>query len=340
MIMSNLWERQQNKRAKEKKERAKRNGSSVSSRKGETPWVLGFEPEGAERGTVVSVHRNKLDVMADGRILECRMSTSISSEARSDIAVGDRVWIGGNERNAVLGRKERKTSIVRMRSDRTRRESSDLQVLAANVDVGIIVVSLKDPDPNPRLIDRYLVLLQDGGVQPVICCTKSDLVSSVPPSLEVYKGIGIPLLKTSAIKSSGMDELKELISNKTAAFLGQSGVGKSSLIKSIVPTLDIATKAVSHKTGEGRHTTTRSNLYEWAHQSFIIDTPGTRSLGVERVPRNRIRFLFPEFSEPSLKCTYHDCLHVDEPGCGVRERSERMAGSFRQRYESYLRMMV
>ncbi|MFA4954945.1 MAG: ribosome small subunit-dependent GTPase A [Patescibacteria group bacterium] len=299
-------------------------------------------PEDARAGVLVSVHKNKVEVMLDYLIIEGRLAPNVPPRGLKDFAVGDRVWVDGEDEKQVLilGREARKSSVGRTRGDRTRHASSEWQVLAANVDVGVITVAIKNPDLHLQFIDRYLILLQDGGVQPVICSTKGDLSSERPSVLDFYESIGVPVIETSCLLNRGIDELKALLLKKVAVFVGQSGVGKSSLIKALDPSLEIATQAVSPKTGKGQHTTTKSNLYRWAEDSFIIDTPGTRSLGVEVIPKEQIRFLFPEFFELAAECKYRDCLHLTEPGCAIKQalsNEERVID--KRRYESYARMM-
>lgn len=339
--MSTSWERQQDKLAKAKKERNKFK-RPAESEEVERTWILETPPANAQAGILTTIHRNSVEVMIEGKTVEARLAGNISTQSVIDFVVGDHVWLNMEdvERITVLGRTERKSFVGRTRNDGARFSSSEWHILAANVDIGVITVALKNPVLNAQYIDRYLILLQDGGVQPIICLTKADLSSERPSILEFYASIGIPIIETASKVGQGVDQLKALLTNKVAVFVGQSGVGKSSLIKAIDPSLDIATQEVSVRTGEGKHTTTRSNLYQWAEGSYIIDTPGIRSLGVEVIPKEEIRFLFPEFTELGSTCKYHDCLHMVEPGCAIKRSLENGESAIdKRRYESYIRMM-
>lgn len=341
--MSTSWERKQDKLAKAKKarDRYKRPADADEPEGGKT-WILDVAPEQAQAGILTAIHRNTVEAMVGPSIVEAKLPSNASAQGVLDFVVGDRVWLDMSDatRVTVLGREERTSFVGRTRNDGARFSSSEWHVLAANVDIGVITVALKNPDLNAQFIDRYLILLQDGGVQPVICISKADLSSERPSILDFYKKINIPIIETSSALGKGIDELKNMLTGKVAVFIGQSGVGKSSLIKAMDPSLDIATQTVSVRTGEGRHTTTRSNLYQWAENSFIIDTPGIRSLGVDVIQKDQIRFLFPEFTELATGCKYHDCLHMVEPGCAIKRSLEGVNSVIdARRYESYVRMM-
>jgi ribosome biogenesis GTPase len=197
-----------------------------------------------------------------------------------------------------------------------------------------------NPEFHPRFIDRYLAVLQDGNVSPVICLNKADLTPERHPILTFYRRLDIPFVETSLKTGQGIEELKSLLRGKTSVLVGQSGVGKSSLVNAIAPHVQAEIGAVTEKRGTGMHTTTRSNLYQWEEKSFLIDTPGIRSLGMENVPREEIRFLFPEFARLPHPCKFADCLHLKEPGCAVKHALEtNMELIHAARYESYQRMM-
>ena len=331
------------KRSQSKKEYTRRQAASsnASTKKPEArSWIVTTPPEGTQRGIVVAVHKNNLEVKIDSEIVEATLPHVLSVEG--DFVVGDAVWVYQKDvtHSSVVGREERKSFIGRARGDRTRLISSKLHVLAANIDVGVITVALKNPALHAKSIDRFLILLQEGDVTPVICLTKCDLSPERPVILDLYKSAGITVIETAAKEGKGVEELKKILKGKVAVFVGQSGVGKSSLVNAIDPELQLKTNTVSAKTGEGRHTTTNSSLYQWAEGSFIIDTPGIRSLGVELIPREELRFLFPEFVDLAQSCRYHDCLHLQEPGCAVKLSVEEKKNVVDpRRYASYVRMM-
>lgn len=337
------WERQLSKRAKLQRERGKFRAAPEAGPSGAAVTVVQpDQPTGAEAAVVASVAKNKLVVMVGDLPLEAGLLPELAKRAETDFVVGDRAWISRDPagRAVVLGRAERRSFVARMRGDRNRPGSLERQVLAANVDLGVIVVALKDPDPHPQFIDRFLVLLQDGGVQPVICLSKSDLGPEWPVVLADCRDAGVPVIVTSSLSGDGLAELKRLLLGKTAVFVGQSGVGKSTLANAIDPAIGAVTQAVSAKTGEGRHTTTGSSLYRWAPDSYLIDTPGIRSLGVETIPKDELSLLFPEFAAHAAACRFNDCRHLDEPRCAVRQAlGEAGTATERRRYASYVRMM-
>ncbi|MEO5928066.1 MAG: ribosome small subunit-dependent GTPase A [Patescibacteria group bacterium] len=343
--MSDLWERRENKQAKAKKDARFKHGFDSRESKKSDPWVRATESGVNEKIAILSsIHKNRLEILYEGITHDARLDSGISPGVLRDLAVGDQVAIGEQDKNGVvpiLWRKERRSFIARMRGHQTRSTASlHEHVLSANVDIGVIVVALQNPDFHPRFIDRYLVILQDGNVQPIICLTKCDLSSERPGILKSYQGLGISVIETSSISHEGIEKLKELLQGRISVFLGQSGVGKSSLVHALNSTLEVKTGSVNPKTNEGRHTTTGSNLYKWSDDSFIIDTPGIRSLGLEAIPKEEIRFLFPEFLSLASSCKFTDCLHLSEPECAVRAAAE---GGDTQitlfRYESYQRMM-
>lgn len=342
---SNLWDRQQNKRARAKKERAKR-AFAVSDEDSASFWLSQEELLGMGMGIIAGIHRNRFEVrLVDqgGKICSAPLGCGIDPRAAKDLAVGDRVFVKNtNNRDlSIYGREDRKSFVVRPRGDWTRSPVAlKSHVLAANVDMGIITASIKDPDFHPRFVDRYLAILQIGHVAPLICLTKTDLSPERHPVLDFYRKANIPVLETSLFQSRGIEILKTYIRGKTVVFLGQSGVGKSSLVSLILPDTDVAIGEVSEKTGKGQHTTTGSSLLRWDVGSYIIDTPGIRSLGLDQIPKEEIRFLFPEFQELSQGCRFSDCTHASEPGCAVkRALDEGLPSLNRYRYESYLKMM-
>ncbi len=338
--MSIDWEQPPDARAKKKDRANYKKSLRTSASKASQSSVIAELPENSLLGVLVTIHKNRVEVVINHERCEGVFAPALLAQGVTDFTVGDRVVCETAPDGSllVLGRTERTSFIARARSDRTRNKITR-HVLAANIDFGVITVAVKDPVLHTQFIDRYLVLLEDGDVKPVLCVTKTDLVPEKPISFDVYREMGIPVIETSFKTGAGIDELKKVLAGKTSVFIGQSGVGKSSLIGLLVPHEDIATGEVNNRTGKGTHTTTGSNLYEWAESSFIIDTPGVRSLGMEVVKKEEIRLLFPEFVEFAAKCKYQDCLHVEEPRCAVREAFKKAGTLGARRYDSYVRMM-
>ncbi len=260
---------------------------------------------------------------------------------RRDCVPGDTVEIEFvNNIPVIVAQHKRRNALTRTNSDATRRgKSSDSPaVIAANIDYGIIVASAVTPTFHPRFIDRYLLLLELNNIRPMICITKADLASRYDDAVLLYGSLNIPIVEVSKKTGEGMDELKSILKNNTVVFVGQSGVGKSSLVHTLVPDIDIQTQDVSKKTGTGRHTTTSSELYEWAPGSMIIDTPGIRTLNIDHIPKDELRLLFREFDVLSPDCKFRNCSHSQEPRCAVKDAVE--SGSIpKARYESYVRLM-
>jgi ribosome biogenesis GTPase len=225
-----------------------------------------------------------------------------------------------------------------MRSDRTRRSTGGgaEHVLAANVDIAVIVASAASPAFHSRLVDRYLVMCQFGDVSPLLCLNKVDLADTLP-DLSIYRDLGIPVVLASAAAGYGIAEMGEHLAGKTAVLTGHSGVGKSSLVNRLLGEDRERVGAVGGG-GRGRHTTVASTLHVLERSTFVIDTPGIRSLGLWKIGRDELRYYFPEFANHADDCRFRDCLHRSEPGCAVIAAVAR--GELpTARYDSYLRLL-
>lgn len=342
----NRYERHLNKRAKEKKERAKVRHirSQEQNQQADLNWQAFEQTEATAQlllGIIVEIRGRIFTVMSHDEYFHCKLSQEIPFELGRRLVIGDKVFFEtqGNE-GIIKGRVPRTSTLSRLRGDSQRISAAaqEKHVIAANVDTGVIVAAATDPEFHPRFVDRYLTICQNGGIEPVVCVNKCDLTDERHPILEWYKGIGIPVIETSAQTDQGVPELKERIRGKISVLVGNSGVGKSSLINSLIPDLHLAARTVSGKTGKGRHTTTSTNLYKWDDESYIIDTPGIRSLGVSHIEKSNLRFGFPEFDEFADSCKFRDCLHQHEPECAVKQAVAEQKIN-RYRYESYLRML-
>ena len=236
-----------------------------------------------------------------------------------------------------------RTSILsRTKKDSTRlNDVGSTKNIASNVDLAVIVVAAKEPPLHPKFIDRYLMILQNSNIPAIICLNKCDLKTDEDEEiLSTYRDLGIDVIETSTYSNIGINELKAQLINKQAIFVGNSGVGKSSLTNAIMGDDEIKTSHVSDKSKRGRHTTTTSKYYVWEDNSSIIDTPGIRSLDVSTFNPIEIQDYFPEFENWRDKCKYNDCLHFNEPydSCIIKQG---VASGFisPERYESYLRIM-
>lgn len=292
----------------------------------------------ADAAIVISVASGRCRVFLKGEELDCLVPPEIAVRQKSALAVGDRVVVeseGGV--NRLAGILPRRT--VLSRPDPLNKHLQRL--IAANIDVVIHVVSVKAPPLRPRLIDRYFIAIQRGGAQPVICVNKIELLDDETRARElaqltVYEDLGVPVVPCSTRTGEGIEQLRALVEGKTAALVGHSGVGKSSILNAVDTKLQLATNTL-HRRGTGRHTTTASSLYDFGGGMYLIDTPGIREFGLWDLDLESLRDYFPEFAEPSEYCRFNDCTHLHEPGCEVKERGENGELSA-ARYATYVRL--
>jgi ribosome biogenesis GTPase len=195
--------------------------------------------------------------------------------------------------------------------------------VAANVD-RIVVVIAPEPQPFANLIDRYLVAADATGITPLLLLNKSDLLdpirhADIDPLLERYRRIGYTVLRASTVDAHGLDPLRDQLRDRTSVFVGQSGVGKSSLIRALIPGVDIRIGDLSAVENKGRHTTTTAKLFHLPGGGDLIDSPGIREFGLDHLDRAQIEQGFVEFQEWLGRCKFRDCRHDREPGCALRE---------------------
>lgn len=263
----------------------------------------------------------------------CRVDDSLVDGKSSILAPGDRVLVENDERGAVV-------RAVRARTNKLSRPAIGRdreQVFAANVDFAVIVASAARPAFRPGLIDRYLIAAQAGGVEPIICVNKVDIVDSVPEDVNTYRDLGLHVMTTSCATGLGIDALRAQLTNSTSVLVGHSGVGKSSLVNVLDPDLTVHTQEISESTNKGRHTTSAARMYELAGGIRIIDTPGVKQLGIWGVTPVELDYYFHEIAETSAHCRFRDCTHTHEPRCAVRDAVD-LGNIARARYESYRRI--
>jgi ribosome biogenesis GTPase len=285
---------------------------------------------------VISVSSGRCRVWWHGREIDCVVPAEIAARQKSALAVGDRVVVG--EESGAWRLQEvlpRRTVLSRPDPMNPRRQ----RLIAANIDIVVHVVSIRKPPLRPRLIDRYLIAIQRGGAQPMLCVNKIDLAEDRAAELAPlapYAGIGVPVMACSTKTGEGIDALRAALQGKTAVLVGHSGVGKSSILNALDARLDLATGDL-HRRGTGRHTTSASTLHDLGDSTYLIDTPGVREFGLWDLDRASLRDYFPEFAEAGEWCRFNDCTHVHEPSCEVRRRVE--SGELNAaRYDTYLRL--
>ncbi len=279
----------------------------------------------------------------DGQEYVCAISgvlRSVAIEERHPVVAGDIVGVRLVE-NAISGPNVREPQgmierVEPRRTALTREYRGKEQVVAANVDQVVVVVTPAEPPLKLNLLDRYLVAAAQGNLDAVICLNKIDLVDidDFVAILALYGQLGYQCVATSVVDGYGLDRLKAILRDKTSVLAGQSGVGKSSLINALQPGLNLRTREVSRATGHGRHTTTVTRLYRWDFGGWVVDTPGIRQFSLWNVRPEELEGYFIEFRPYVPYCQFPSCVHIHEEGCAVKNavaRGEIDAGRY-QRY--------
>lgn len=294
-------------------------------------------------GIVLEVKYKTAYVLYNNEIISATLKKGINTICNKIIFPGDKVIIEKTKMSYTITNLLKRTSILsRVKKDSTRlNDLGTTKNIASNIDLAVIVASAKDPALHPKFIDRYLLLLENSNIPTIICLNKSDLkTEETTKILDIYRNLGIKVIETSTYTNQGITNLKEELRGKQAIFVGNSGVGKSSLTNALMDTETIKTSAISSKSKRGRHTTTSSKYYIWDEDSSIIDTPGIRSLDVSNLNPIEIQNYFKEFSNIKEKCKYKNCLHYQEPttACTIKQAVENNTIN-KNRYQSYLRIL-
>lgn len=303
-----------------------------------------LEADETREGRVVELWSAGCRVRSEGLELDCTLPSQLAAGQQSSLAVGDRVRFAAAEgEHKYAGR----VLEVLPRSTRLARPDPLLKhlerVVAANIDVVVQISSVIKPDFRPALIDRYLIAIEQGGAEPILCVNKIDLLDEqglldLEEELSPYRALGLTIVLCSAKCQKGLDSLREMLAGKTVVFVGHSGVGKSSLLNALAPVAAARTGEVSQAWNKGRHTTTRASLYELPDGLAIIDTPGIREFGLLDLDAEGLRFYFPDLQEKAEGCHFNDCSHSHEPACAVRDAAED-DDVLAARYMTYLRLL-
>jgi ribosome biogenesis GTPase len=296
-------------------------------------------------GLVVEAGSGMCRVDIEGGIMLCDIRGTVKNKNTryvNVVAVGDKVQISriGSDRGIVESVQPRRCVLSRPYSPDVGKTSYLEQIVVANVDQLLIVASWREPFLWPALIDRYLITAQRNKIEAIICINKVDLLedkNEFNAIVDVYQSLGYRLLLTSAVMGLGIPELRKILEDSTTVLAGLSGVGKSSLLTAVQPTLNLKIGNVSEHglfTGQGRHTTTQSTLWRLDNNSVVVDTPGVRSFGIAGINPTQLSDWYPEMVSHAHQCRFGNCSHINEPDCGVITAVERGLIS-RMRYKSY-----
>ncbi len=283
---------------------------------------------------------------ADGLFYNCRIKGKFKIDktitSTNPIAVGDIVRIElediEEKTGMIIGIDKRKNYLVRS----SPHSKHLIHIVASNVDQSLIIATLKDPKTSLGFIDRFLVTCEAYHIPAVIIFNKSDLLEEEDIAYfeevkKIYHEIGYQVLLISAEKNEGIDDFLSLLKDKVSLVTGHSGVGKSTLVNKILPEKDIFTQEVSEWSGKGMHTTTFAEMHDLLEGGQLIDTPGIRELGVVSISKAELSGYFPEIKKELVNCKYNNCLHLNEPGCAVKE-AVRLGTISEERYMSYAKI--
>lgn len=280
------------------------------------------------RGKIIKGIAGFYYVHAEGRTYECKAKGGFRNKNVKPL-VGDNVDIDIVDEEKLLG------NIVEILP----RSSEMIRPAVANVDQALIVFAISSPEPNLRLLDSFLVMMDGYELPTIICFNKTDesVQSEMDRLAEIYSGSGSRVMFTSTVTGEGIDELKELLKHHTTALAGPSGVGKSSILNTLVEGVRMETGSISEKIGRGRHTTRHSEVFVLDEDSYILDTPGFTSLSIMVDDKDKLRLYIPEFEPYEGFCRFSGCVHVSEPHCAVKKAVEE--GKINAvRYDSYVAM--
>lgn len=283
--------------------------------------------------------------MESGHFWKCRLKGKFKIKGlkvTNPIAVGDLVDYEVEDVVAntaiILDIHKRKNYIVRQSVHKT----AHSHLLAANIDQAILIVTLVFPRTSLGFIDRFLVTAESFRIPAVLIFNKQDLLDNdfkafQEELMEMYEDIGYGCLKTDAVSGDGVEEVKNLLKGKVSLLSGHSGVGKSTLVNKISPDLSLRTSEISTFANKGVHTTTFAEMFEIEPETYLIDSPGIKELGLADIKPAELAHYFPEMRRLLNGCRFHNCLHLNEPGCAIKAAVAEGQISM-SRFESYLSM--
>jgi len=299
-----------------------------------------------EKGIVLKSTGIRYRVLyGDGEIIECTVKGKLRmSDFRTTnpIAVGDNILFEADPKSGagiITGVADRRNYILRKATNLSKHS----QIIAANIDQVLLMITIILPETPVEFIDRFLITAEAYRIPAVIVINKTDLYGS--DELEklgylesLYSKIGYECIRLSLKENSNLDVLKDLMKGKTSLISGYSGVGKTTLLNTLNPFLNLKTASISDYHKQGKHVTTFPEMHMMPFGGYVIDTPGIRGFGVVDMEKNEIYHFFREIFSVSKDCRFNNCLHLDEPGCAVRSAVEKGEIDF-LRYKSYLNIM-
>ncbi len=292
-------------------------------------------------GVVVRATGSWYDVLHAGTTLRCRIRGRLRLKgvrSTNPVVVGDEVLCeaDANGDYVIADIRPRRNYVIRRASNL----SKESHIIAANIDRALLMVTLRSPATPLEFVDRFLVTCEAYKVPAVLLLSKCDLqdAEELAAFRSVYEGAGYTVLEVTATDGWGVEAVRELLAGYTTLVSGNSGVGKSTLIRAIDPSLDIRTGEISESHHKGRHTTTFSTMYPLSGGGAVIDTPGIKGFGLIDIDDAELWHYFPEMMRVAPDCRFYNCTHTHEPGCAVVE-AVRGGTIAPERYESYLKML-
>ena len=296
------------------------------------------------QGTVYKSTGSWYLVKARDNFLECRIKGKIRLKdisTTNPIAVGDHVIFElENDGNGIISDILPRTNYIIRKSVNL---SKQHHIIASNIDISVLVVTLNNPTTSKNFIDRFLVSCQAYDIPVIIAFNKIDTYTEeennkLEKLIKIYKKIGYSCELISAKYGKGINELINLLKNKTCIICGHSGVGKSTLVNSISPDLQLKTKEISSSNNQGKHTTTYAEMFDLDSNIRVIDTPGIRGFGLVDISKYELGDFFPEFFSAKQECKFNNCLHLDEPDCNIKKKIQE-GEIYESRYHTYLDML-
>ncbi len=284
----------------------------------------------------------------DGFFYDCTIKGKFrikGIKSTNPVAVGDCVTfdiekIGDETMGIITGIADRKNYIIR----KSVNLSKQTHIIASNLDQVFLMITLNNPPTFTSFIDRFLVTSEAYHIPAILLFNKIDTytdaeLGEIKYLAELYRKIGYTCIGISATTGKNIDKVKEIMKGKTSMFSGHSGVGKSTLVNAIEPDLNLKTTKISSQHSQGQHTTTFAEMFDLQMDARIIDTPGIKGFGVVDMEKEEVAGYFPEFFELKPFCKFHNCLHMDEPHCAVKEALEKDEVAW-SRYRSYIQIIM